>query len=152
MRSLPLQVVDLRWGIRNVPSGDHEACEVFLEEIQRCEQMSAGPTFIVSALSSSSPGQRLRLDCSHKCLFLLTFYACLVELKCLYFFLDFNFFLVYVWIISTHRAEAEDTVLLDLNCALILLLFIFLFLGSEGSAGEPVRPPGASSPHSRETL
>lgn len=63
-----------------------------------------------------------------------------------------NFFLVYVWIISTHRAEAEATVLLDLNCALILLLFIFLFLGSEGSAGEPVRPPSSSSPHSRETL
>uniref|UniRef100_A0A669E1T9 Uncharacterized protein n=1 Tax=Oreochromis niloticus TaxID=8128 RepID=A0A669E1T9_ORENI len=92
---LVFEVVDLRWGIRNVPSGDHEACEVFLEEIQRCEQMSAGPTFIVSALSSSSPGQRLRLDCSHKralCLFLLTFYVCLGEFKCLYFFVDFNFF------------------------------------------------------------
>uniref|UniRef100_A0A3B4G6G6 NACHT and WD repeat domain containing 1 n=1 Tax=Pundamilia nyererei TaxID=303518 RepID=A0A3B4G6G6_9CICH len=55
-RSLPLQVVDLRWGIRNVPSGDHEACEVFLEEIQRCEQMSAGPTFV--ALLGNRYGHR----------------------------------------------------------------------------------------------
>ncbi|CAI5639334.1 unnamed protein product [Oreochromis niloticus] len=53
---LVFEVVDLRWGIRNVPSGDHEACEVFLEEIQRCEQMSAGPTFI--ALLGNRYGHR----------------------------------------------------------------------------------------------
>ncbi|KAJ4943268.1 hypothetical protein JOQ06_005772 [Pogonophryne albipinna] len=47
-RSLGLvfEVVDLRWGIRSVPSGDHEACEIFLQEIQTSKRVSAGPAFI----------------------------------------------------------------------------------------------------------
>lgn len=45
--SLPVQVVDLRWGVRGV-HGDHEDCEIFLEEIRKCRQTSAGPSFIVS--------------------------------------------------------------------------------------------------------
>uniref|UniRef100_A0A3Q3GNP1 Uncharacterized protein n=1 Tax=Labrus bergylta TaxID=56723 RepID=A0A3Q3GNP1_9LABR len=45
---LVFEVVDLRWGIRSVSSGDHEACEVFLQEIQNCQRISAGPAFIVS--------------------------------------------------------------------------------------------------------
>lgn len=47
VRSLPVQVVDLRWGVRGV-DGDHEDCEIFLEEIRKCRQTSAGPSFIVS--------------------------------------------------------------------------------------------------------
>uniref|UniRef100_A0A3P8RP91 NACHT and WD repeat domain containing 1 n=1 Tax=Amphiprion percula TaxID=161767 RepID=A0A3P8RP91_AMPPE len=59
-RSLGLvfEVVDLRWGIRNVPSGDHEACEIFLQEIQRSQRMSAGPAFTVSALLGNRYGHR----------------------------------------------------------------------------------------------
>uniref|UniRef100_A0A8D3B2T7 DUF4062 domain-containing protein n=1 Tax=Scophthalmus maximus TaxID=52904 RepID=A0A8D3B2T7_SCOMX len=53
-RSLGLmfEVVDLRWGIRNVPSGDHESAEIFLQEIQSCERISAGPSFVVSVSTS----------------------------------------------------------------------------------------------------
>nr|XP_046248190.1 NACHT domain- and WD repeat-containing protein 1 [Scatophagus argus] len=40
------EVVDLRWGIRNISSGDHEACEIFLQEIRNCKKVSAGPAFI----------------------------------------------------------------------------------------------------------
>ncbi|XP_030584090.1 NACHT domain- and WD repeat-containing protein 1 [Archocentrus centrarchus] len=53
---LMFEVVDLRWGIRDVPSGDHEACEIFLQEIERCERISAGPAFI--ALLGNRYGHR----------------------------------------------------------------------------------------------
>ncbi|KAM4738512.1 NACHT domain- and WD repeat-containing protein 1 [Anableps anableps] len=43
---LVFEVVDLSWGIRNVPFGDHEACEIFLQEIQTCQKISAGPAFV----------------------------------------------------------------------------------------------------------
>uniref|UniRef100_A0AAQ6ILH5 DUF4062 domain-containing protein n=1 Tax=Anabas testudineus TaxID=64144 RepID=A0AAQ6ILH5_ANATE len=58
-RSLGLvfEVVDLRWGIRNVPSGDHESCEIFLQEIERCKRISAGPAFIVSLSFPIEQGQ-----------------------------------------------------------------------------------------------
>ncbi|XP_035504402.2 NACHT domain- and WD repeat-containing protein 1 [Scophthalmus maximus] len=57
-RSLGLmfEVVDLRWGIRNVPSGDHESAEIFLQEIQSCERISAGPSFV--ALLGNRYGHR----------------------------------------------------------------------------------------------
>uniref|UniRef100_A0A3Q3BE57 NACHT and WD repeat domain containing 1 n=1 Tax=Kryptolebias marmoratus TaxID=37003 RepID=A0A3Q3BE57_KRYMA len=47
-RSLGLvfEVVDLRWGLRNVPFGDHGVCEVSLQEIGTCQKVSAGPAFI----------------------------------------------------------------------------------------------------------
>lgn len=41
-------MVDLRWGIRSILSGDHEAFEVFLQEITNCQKISAGPAFTVS--------------------------------------------------------------------------------------------------------
>ncbi|XP_060890060.1 NACHT domain- and WD repeat-containing protein 1 [Labrus mixtus] len=53
---LVFEVVDLRWGIRSVSSGDHEACEVFLQEIQNCQRISAGPAFI--ALLGNRYGHR----------------------------------------------------------------------------------------------
>ncbi|XP_044216744.1 LOW QUALITY PROTEIN: NACHT domain- and WD repeat-containing protein 1 [Thunnus albacares] len=57
-RSLGLvfEVVDLRWGFRNITSGDHESCEVFLQEIETCKRISAGPAFI--ALLGNRYGHR----------------------------------------------------------------------------------------------
>uniref|UniRef100_UPI0037E90AD6 NACHT domain- and WD repeat-containing protein 1 n=1 Tax=Semicossyphus pulcher TaxID=241346 RepID=UPI0037E90AD6 len=57
-RSLGLvfEVVDLRWGIRSVSSGDHEAGEMFLQEIQNCWRISAGPAFV--ALLGNRYGHR----------------------------------------------------------------------------------------------
>ncbi|XP_047443934.1 NACHT domain- and WD repeat-containing protein 1, partial [Mugil cephalus] len=53
---LVFEAVDLRWGIRSVPSGDHEACEIFLQEIQTCQRVSAGPAFV--ALLGNRYGHR----------------------------------------------------------------------------------------------
>uniref|UniRef100_A0A665VJH7 NACHT and WD repeat domain containing 1 n=1 Tax=Echeneis naucrates TaxID=173247 RepID=A0A665VJH7_ECHNA len=44
---LVFEVVDLCWGIRNVYSGDHESWEIFLQEIQTCKRISAGPAFVL---------------------------------------------------------------------------------------------------------
>ncbi|XP_071342720.1 NACHT domain- and WD repeat-containing protein 1 [Trachinotus anak] len=57
-RSLGLvfEVVDLRWGIRNVTSGDHKSCETFLQEIETCKRISAGPAFV--ALLGNRYGHR----------------------------------------------------------------------------------------------
>uniref|UniRef100_A0A3B3WR46 AAA+ ATPase domain-containing protein n=1 Tax=Poecilia mexicana TaxID=48701 RepID=A0A3B3WR46_9TELE len=46
MTSLPVQVVDLNWGIRTFPYGDHEVSEIFLQEIQMSQKVSAGPAFV----------------------------------------------------------------------------------------------------------
>ncbi|XP_034564229.1 NACHT domain- and WD repeat-containing protein 1 [Notolabrus celidotus] len=53
---LVFEVVDLRWGIRSISSGDHETCEIFLQEIQICQRISAGPAFI--ALLGNRYGHR----------------------------------------------------------------------------------------------
>ncbi|XP_015232013.1 PREDICTED: NACHT domain- and WD repeat-containing protein 1 [Cyprinodon variegatus] len=47
-RSLGLvfEVVDLNWGIQNILFGDHEDCEISLQEIQSCKRVSAGPAFV----------------------------------------------------------------------------------------------------------
>uniref|UniRef100_A0A3Q4AWS7 Uncharacterized protein n=1 Tax=Mola mola TaxID=94237 RepID=A0A3Q4AWS7_MOLML len=69
-----VDLVDLRWGIPSVSSGDHEAGEVFPREIGRCEQISAGPAFVVRSSNYSSrvfscviyammPGAHLQLLC-----------------------------------------------------------------------------------------
>ncbi|KAM9761938.1 NACHT domain- and WD repeat-containing protein 1 [Menidia menidia] len=46
-RSLGLlfEVVDLRWGMKNVTFGDHEVPEICLQELQMCQRTSAGPAF-----------------------------------------------------------------------------------------------------------
>lgn len=41
-------MVDLQWGIRGAPCGDHGDGELFLQEIRRCQRTSACPVFIVS--------------------------------------------------------------------------------------------------------
>uniref|UniRef100_A0A3P9GZX9 NACHT and WD repeat domain containing 1 n=1 Tax=Oryzias latipes TaxID=8090 RepID=A0A3P9GZX9_ORYLA len=53
---LVFEVVDLHWGIGNYPFGDHEACEISLQEIQMCKRLSAGPNFI--ALLGNRYGHR----------------------------------------------------------------------------------------------
>ncbi|KAM3619409.1 uncharacterized protein V6R79_007732 [Siganus canaliculatus] len=55
-QGLVFEVVDLRWGIRNITSGDHEACDIFLQEIRSCQRISAGPAFI--ALLGNRYGHR----------------------------------------------------------------------------------------------
>ncbi|TNM88089.1 hypothetical protein fugu_006310 [Takifugu bimaculatus] len=57
-RSLGLvfEVVDLHWGVRGAPCGDHGAAEIFLQEIRRCQRTSAGPAFV--ALLGSRYGHR----------------------------------------------------------------------------------------------
>uniref|UniRef100_A0A3P9NAE5 NACHT and WD repeat domain containing 1 n=1 Tax=Poecilia reticulata TaxID=8081 RepID=A0A3P9NAE5_POERE len=43
---LVFEVVDLSWGIRTFPYGDHEVSEIFLQEIQTSQKVSAGPAFV----------------------------------------------------------------------------------------------------------
>ncbi|XP_042564938.1 NACHT domain- and WD repeat-containing protein 1 [Clupea harengus] len=43
---LTFEVVDLRWGVRDMVVVDHMTAELCLEEIQSCKRISAGPTFI----------------------------------------------------------------------------------------------------------
>ncbi|XP_040039870.2 NACHT domain- and WD repeat-containing protein 1 [Gasterosteus aculeatus] len=50
------EVVDLCWGIRSDSFGDHEVCEIFLQEIKSCQRISAGPAFI--ALLGNRYGHR----------------------------------------------------------------------------------------------
>ncbi|KAM8873751.1 LOW QUALITY PROTEIN: NACHT domain- and WD repeat-containing protein 1 [Spinachia spinachia] len=50
------EVVDLCWGIRSDSFGDHEACEIFLQEIKNSQRISAGPAF--TALLGNRYGHR----------------------------------------------------------------------------------------------
>ena len=45
-----LQVVDMRWGVRNEATVDHSAGELCMSEIESCKQYSVGPTFVVRIL------------------------------------------------------------------------------------------------------
>ncbi|KAJ0065720.1 hypothetical protein NL108_017248, partial [Boleophthalmus pectinirostris] len=51
-----LQVVDLRWGLRSSPSVEHDACELFLHEIQTSKRISTVPAFV--ALLGNRYGHR----------------------------------------------------------------------------------------------
>ena len=44
-----MQVVDMRWGVREDASVEHTTTEVCLQEIVNCQQDSAGPYFVVSS-------------------------------------------------------------------------------------------------------
>ena len=48
-----LQVVDMRWGVREEASIDHSTSELCLKEIQLCNEVSIGPTFVVSCSAHS---------------------------------------------------------------------------------------------------
>ncbi|XP_029470055.1 NACHT domain- and WD repeat-containing protein 1 [Rhinatrema bivittatum] len=43
---LLFEVVDMRWGVRDYATVDHMTTELCLKEIESCQQMSVGPTFI----------------------------------------------------------------------------------------------------------
>ena len=43
-----LQVVDMRWGVRDESSDDHTTLELCLKELRGCQQLSTGPNFVVS--------------------------------------------------------------------------------------------------------
>nr|XP_057929905.1 NACHT domain- and WD repeat-containing protein 1 [Doryrhamphus excisus]XP_057929906.1 NACHT domain- and WD repeat-containing protein 1 [Doryrhamphus excisus] len=53
---LVFEVVDLRWGMGKVTSGEHDACELSLREISISKKMSAGPAFV--ALLGNRYGHR----------------------------------------------------------------------------------------------
>jgi len=45
---LLLQMMDLRWGIREQSRNDHTIIEFCLREIDKCKTKSIGPNFVVS--------------------------------------------------------------------------------------------------------
>ena len=45
---LELQVVDMRWGVRDESISYHLTSDVCLHEVELCKQLSVGPSFIVS--------------------------------------------------------------------------------------------------------
>ena len=46
-----MQVVDMRWGVREEASIDHSTSELCLKEIRLCNKLSIGPTFVVGLLA-----------------------------------------------------------------------------------------------------
>lgn len=42
-----LQIVDMRWGIREEAEDDHTTTETCLKEIEACQKLSTGPNFVV---------------------------------------------------------------------------------------------------------
>ena len=45
-----LQVIDMRWGLREDTNVEHTTVDVCLEEIDRSQRISAGPYFVVGSL------------------------------------------------------------------------------------------------------
>ena len=50
MTVLLLQVVDMRWGVRDDATDTHMTTELCLQEIKACQEISVGPNFVVSVL------------------------------------------------------------------------------------------------------
>ena len=42
------QVVDMRWGVRDEATDDHMTSELCMRELKACQELSTGPSFIVS--------------------------------------------------------------------------------------------------------
>ena len=42
------QVVDMRWGVRDEASDDHSAADLCMKELESCQRLSVGPSFVVS--------------------------------------------------------------------------------------------------------
>ena len=42
------QVVDMRWGVRDEATADHMTSELCMRELKLCQEISTGPSFIVS--------------------------------------------------------------------------------------------------------
>ena len=47
-KELCLQVVDMRWGVRDEATDDHMTTELCMKEIENCQRLSMGPNFVVS--------------------------------------------------------------------------------------------------------
>eukprot|EP00047_Mylnosiga_fluctuans_P019195 m.80006 g.80006 ORF g.80006 m.80006 type:complete len:2206 (-) comp8022_c1_seq1:60-6677(-) len=45
-KSLEFQVVDMRWGIRDESTNDHQTTAICMQEIAGCQQTSVGPNFV----------------------------------------------------------------------------------------------------------
>ena len=43
-----LQVVDMRWGVRDEATDDHMTTTLCMQEIDNCQRLSIGPNFVVS--------------------------------------------------------------------------------------------------------
>lgn len=43
-----LQIVDMRWGVPEQAADNHATTDLCIHEIQKCQEVSAGPTFVVS--------------------------------------------------------------------------------------------------------
>ena len=42
-----VQVVDMRWGVRDEATDDHMTTELCMKEIENCQRLSMGPNFVV---------------------------------------------------------------------------------------------------------
>ena len=42
-----MQVVDMRWGVREEATVDHSSSDLCIKEIKTCNEVSLGPTFVV---------------------------------------------------------------------------------------------------------
>lgn len=47
-----LQVVDMRWGVPEHASDNHSTTDLCINEILKCQELSAGPNFVVRDLSA----------------------------------------------------------------------------------------------------
>lgn len=47
LRKINLQVVDMRWGVRDEATDDHMTTELCMREIENCQRLSMGPNFVV---------------------------------------------------------------------------------------------------------
>jgi hypothetical protein len=45
-RNLEFQVVDMRWGIRDESTNDHQTTAICMQEIADCQKTSIGPNFV----------------------------------------------------------------------------------------------------------
>lgn len=50
--NLQFQVVDLRWGVTDNVTNDHQVEALCIQEIQNCHTLSLGPNFVVSHVTS----------------------------------------------------------------------------------------------------
>ena len=44
---LELQIVDMRWGVRDESISYHQTSEVCLQEVELCKQISVGPSVVI---------------------------------------------------------------------------------------------------------
>jgi len=62
-----LQVVDMRWGVRDEATDDHVTTGLCLQEIDTCQRLSVGPNFCVCRLLPSQTGSSDNDSCWCAC-------------------------------------------------------------------------------------